>query len=175
MAKQISFFFMFLGLCVANAFSQAQVKTVTGTNLYERALSACVTEQLKQYGNQSSEMRLRLINRIIERDDFLTDKLPTQVGEIKIEYLDRQAIVERYKKRRDDKTRDKESRAEIPVTVISPIWNEGNILKISFRDWWISYNKRVYNQALEGGCIVDFKFDGPLDDFVITKTDLWGI
>ncbi len=115
------------------------------------------------------------MNRIIERDDFLTDKLPTQVGEIKIEYLDRQAIVDRYKKKRDDKKRDEESRVEIPVSVISPIWNEGNILKISLRDWWISYKKRVYNQGLEGGCIVDFKFDSQLDDFVITKTDLWGI
>jgi len=175
MAKQSSLFFLFFGLCVANAFSQVQVKTITGTNLYERALSACVTEQLKQYGNQSSETRLHLMNRIIERDDFLTDKLPTQVGEIKIEYLDRQAIVDRYKKKRDDKKRDEESRVEIPVSVISPIWNEGNILKISLRDWWISYKKRVYNQGLEGGCIVDFKFDSQLDDFVITKTDLWGI
>lgn len=175
MAKPISLFLLLFGLCVANAFSQVQVKTATGTNLYERALSACVTEQLKRYGNQGSETRLRLMNRIIEQNDFLTDKLPTQIGEIKIEYLDRQEIVDRYKKKRDDKKRDKESRAEIPVSVISPIWNEGNILKISFRDWWISYEKRVYKQALEGGCIVDFKFDNQLDDFVITKTDLWGI
>jgi hypothetical protein len=175
MAKQITFLILFLGLYVANVFSQGQLKSLTGTNLYERALSACVTEQLTQYGDQGSETRLRLMNRIIERNDLLTDKLPTQVGEIKIEYLDRQAIIDRYRKKRDDKKRDKESRAEIPVSVISPIWNEGTILKISLRDWYVSYKKRVFNYALEGGCIVDFKFDSQLDDFAITKTDLWGV
>jgi len=165
MAKQISLFILFFGLSALNAFSQAQVKPTAGTNLYERALSACVIEQLKQYGGQSSETRLRLINRIIERDDILTDKLPTQFGEIKVEYLDRQSIVERYKK----------NRAEIPVTVMTPMKNEGKTLKISFRDYYVSYKKRVFSYALEGGCIVDFNFDSQLDDFAITKTDLWGV
>jgi len=165
MTKQITFLILLLGLCVANVFSQAQVKSTTGTNLYERALSACVAEQLKRFGGQSSETRLRLINRIIEEDDILTDKLPTQFGEIKVEYLDRQAIFERSKK----------NRAELFVTVMLPMKNDGKTLKISFRDHYVSYKKRVFSYALEGGCIVDFNFDSLLDDFAITKTDLWGV
>ena len=165
MAKQITFLFLLLGLCVANAFSQAQVKSTTGTNLYERALSACVTEQLKRYGGLHPETRLRLISRFVEQHDIFTDKLPAQFGEIKVEYLDRQAIIERYKK----------NRAELFVTVIRPMTNDGTTLKISFSDYYMSYKKRVFNYALEGGCTVDFEFDCQLDDFAITKTGLWGV
>lgn len=165
MAKQITWLVLFFGLCTANAFSQAQGVPSTGTNLYERALSACVAEQLKRFGVQHPETRLRLSNRIVEFDLILTDKLPTQFGEIKVEYLNRQEIIERYKK----------TRAKIPVTVIKPMKNEGTTLKISFSDYYVSYKKRVFSYGLEGGCIVDFKFDSRLDDFAMTKIDLWGV
>ncbi len=165
MVKQISLLFLFFGLYAANAFPQAQVAPSTGTNLYERALSVCVTEQLKRYGVQSSETRVRLSNRIVEYDNIITAKLPTQFGVIKVEYLNKQEIIEHYKK----------TRADIPVTVIRPMKNDGTTLKINFSDYYVTYKKRVFNYALEGGCNVDIKFDSQLDGFVITKINLWGV
>jgi hypothetical protein len=166
MLKQITILILLL-----STFANAQVETKKGTNLYETALSACVVEQFKQYGDQGAETRFRLLNRIYEQNSALTDDLPTQIGEIKIEFLDREAIVQRYRKSK----KSPYGRPQIPVSVIGPMKNDGTTLKIGIRDYWISYKKSVDFYALEGGCIVDFKYDSQLDDFAITKIDLWGV
>ena len=165
MAKQLTFSFLILGLCAFNAFSQSQVALETDSNLYVKALSACYTEQAKTAQNIQPENRYEFYNRVIEQDNSLTKNLPTQFGEFKIEYLNRKSIADKYKK----------NKQVFGVRVVNPMHNDGATIRVSFSDFIVSYKKRVYNYGLEGGCIVEFKFDCPLGKFIIAKTDLWGV
>lgn len=173
MAKQISLYFLILLLGVANIFAQEKNVSSNGTSLYQRALSACVIKELEEYGDQGQETRLRFSNRVVFQNAIFTDELPTKFGDVNVEYLEYETIVERYRMNRANKSKDR--REEIFVTEISPMINQGTTLKISLREWWVSYKKKILNKALEGGCIVDFEFDTQLKDFVIKKTDTWGV
>jgi hypothetical protein len=165
MAKQITFTFLILGLCAFNAFSQSQVVPATDTNLYVKALSACYTEEAKTAQNIHAENRFEFYNQVIEQDNLLTKNLPMQFGEFKVEYLNRKSIADRYKK----------TKQPFGVRIVNPMQNDGTTIRVSFTDFIVSYKKRIYKYGLEGGCIVEFKFDCPLNQFVIAKVDLWGV
>jgi hypothetical protein len=136
-------------------------------------VSACVAKQLKDFGNQNEETRRRLVDRISLSDEMVTEDLPTQIGTINISYLSWPEIYDRYKSH--TKTRKKNERLEIPFTVIRPMKNEAKALIIRLTDHWYSKRKNMITQSLEGGCRVSFEFDVDKDDFVLTKTELWGV
>lgn len=163
MTKQISSLILFFGLCAFNAFSQVKDAPAAERNLYARTLSACLAQELEEYGNLGT--RADYVNRVVERNIHLTDKLPTQFGKVKVEYLDSETLRERYQK----------ARREIQVLSLRPMKNEGATLIISIGIYWFSYTKKSYNYALEGGCTVKFNFDSSQNDFALTKIDLWGI
>ena len=163
MVKQISLLILLFGLCAFNTFSQAKVAPATESNLYVRTLSACLAKELEDYGKLGT--RVDYENRVVERNIHLTDKLPTQFGKIKVEYLDSETLRERYQK----------TRQEIQVLSLRPMKNEGATLIISLGNYWFSYKKKSYNYGLEGGCTVNFNFDSSQNDFALTKIDLWGI
>ena len=164
MAKQISSLILLLGLFVLTVFSQSKDAPSAESNLYARTLSVCLTKELEEYGKH----RLRRVdyeNRVIERNIHLTEKLPTQFGKVKVEYLDSETLRERYQK----------TRKEIQVLSLRLMKNEGTTLIISIGNYWFSYTKKSYNYGLEGGCTVNFNFDSSQNDFALTKIDLWGI
>jgi hypothetical protein len=163
MAKKISSFFLVIAFCALNAFSQNKDAPSVQSNLYERTLSACLAKELEDYGKL--ETRVDYENRVVERNIHLTDKLPTQFGKVKVEYLGSETLRERYQK----------TRKEIQVLSMRPMKNEGATLVISIGNYWFSYKKKSYNYALEGGCTVRFNFDSSQNDFALTKIDLWGI
>ena len=68
-----------------------QTSTTPDSNLYLKALSACVEKQGKDYGKLGLERDYT--NRIVEYNLFLTPKLPTQIGEYRIEYLNGKAVL----------------------------------------------------------------------------------
>jgi hypothetical protein len=163
MTKQISSLILLFGLCAFTVFSQAKDAPLTQSNLYERALSACLAKESEDYGKLGT--RVDYENRVVERNIHLTDNLPTQFGKIKVEYLDSVTLRERYQK----------TRREIQILSIRPMKNEGAALIISIGNYWFSYKKNSYNYGLEGGCTVEFKFDSSQNNFALTKIDLWGI
>jgi hypothetical protein len=96
---------------------------------------------------------------------YLTDKLSTLFGNISVEYLDINALRERYKKKGQ----------KLQILSIRPMTNDGTTLRISIGDYWFSVAKKSYVYEQEGGCIVEFKIDPAIDSFVIAKVDLWGV
>ena len=120
-------------------------------------------KQAREYKNIGG--RRDYLNRVVEKNMILTQKLPTQIGEYRIEYLDGNELAARYKR----------NRKPIPILSMSPMVNEGGMLRIGLADYWFSYEKRALIYGLEGGCIVFFRYDCEQKVHVIDKVDLWGI
>jgi hypothetical protein len=148
-------------LLANSAFPQSA--TAPEGNLYLRALSACVEKQSQEYKNIGGGRDYR--NRIVEKNIFLTEKLPTRIGEHRIEYLDGNELIARYKK----------NRKPIPILSMRPMVNEEGVLRIGLADYWFSYEKRALTFSLEGGCNVFFRYDCEQRVHVIDKVDLWGV
>jgi hypothetical protein len=132
-------------------------------NLYLKALSACVEKQAQEYKNLGGERDYQ--NRIVERNLFLTEKLPMQIGEYQIEYLDANELTARYKR----------SRKPLPILSVRPMVNEEGMLKIGLAEYWFSYEKRALTYSLEGGCNVFFRYDCERKVHVLDRVDLWGV
>lgn len=115
-----------------------------------------------------------MTERIFAYDLHLTTKLPTQFGGITVRYLSSDEIAAEYRRRKKAKT-NKKDRAEVPISVLRPMRNEGNTIIVSIGDYWVSYRKNSVSYALEGGCTVYYEFDKGSGEIKIAKTDLWGI
>ena len=168
-----TFLLLLLLIVVSTGPSQGNLKDKASANLYEKAVSACVTKQLKNFGGQGEETRMQLLKRIFLLDDSLTTDLPAQFGEIIVSYLNSDELVARYQAFL--KSKRKTQRNEIPYTLIHPMRNEGTTLIISLTDYWFSHKKHTVFHSLEGGCNVSFNFDSNINDFIISKTELWGV
>ncbi len=164
MAKLTSFLILLFSLCAVNALPQTQVVPQTESNLYAAALSACVSKEYEEY-KDITDTRRTFFNRIVEQDIFLTDKLPTQFGQFKVEYLDANGLAGRYKK----------TRQKLSVFVFRPLKNNGSLLQINLAHYYVSHSKRGFVYELEGGCGVEFRYDCPLKKFVLSKVDLSGV
>lgn len=150
-----------LFLVAINAVPQTPV--MPGGNLYLRALSACVEKQAQEYKNLGGGRDYQ--NRIVERNIFFTEKLPTQIGVYRIEYLDGNELTVRYKK----------SRKPLPILSMRPMVSEDGMLRIGLADYWFSYEKRALTYSLEGGCNVFFRYDCERKAHVLDRVDLWGV
>ena len=140
-----------------------RTSTAPDSNLYLQALSACVEKQAQEYGKLGLERDY--LNRIVEHNIFLTQKLPAQIGEYRIEYLNGDELVAKYKR----------LRKRFPILSMRPMVNEGGMLRIGLADYWFSYEKRALTFSLEGGCNVFFRYDCEQRVHVIDKVDLWGV
>jgi hypothetical protein len=164
MNKTMTAMVLVFALFTLKAYSQSKETSEIEGNLYAKTLSACLVKEANEYGNLGTN-RVDYENRIVERNIHLTDKLPMRFGKTKVEYLDVDALRERYEK----------TRKEIQVLSLRPMKNEGATLIISIGNYWFSYKKKSYNYGLEGGCTVNFNFDSQSQSFILTKIDLWGI
>ena len=147
-------------------------------NLYSRSLKACLEKEIQTYSKFSNR---DLRNVIVRQDNNLTKDLPTQFGEIKVEYLDDSGLVQRYKMRAKN---NEKTRGEIPVIEIYPIYDKGSKLRFAYSNFWFSYAEKggffsrkntIYKFGLEGGCQAEIGFDPAQQKFVIEKVELWGI
>jgi hypothetical protein len=102
---------------------------------------------------------------IVEKDRAITDDLPSQLGEHRVEYLDLQGLIDRHKK----------LRKEFPILVASPMKNEGERLEITFTVRHISYKKGRLNYALSDWVNVYFRYDCEKREYVIDEVKLGGI
>jgi len=165
MAKPFALLLLFFGFLAGNALSQSKTASQTEDNLYAISLSACVKKEFEEYADIASSGRT-FFNRIVEYDLLLTENLPTQFGDFKIEYLNAEGLSERYKK----------TRQRLSVFRIFPMRNDGAILKINVSHYYVSVPKRRnYIYELEGGCRTEFKYDSPEEKFVLSKVELWGV
>lgn len=146
-------------------------------NLYSRGLKACLEKELESYKDFSSR---DLRNVIVVQDDKVTYGLPSQFGEIKVEYLNLYELAQRYMSRKSDK----DSRKDIPVIEISAIFDEGEDMFFAYRNSGFSYKRKggflqkkqdTFGFALEGGCRAKIRFDQVTRRYSIENTELWGV
>jgi hypothetical protein len=118
------------------SLKQIESPPVDEKNLYYRALFAYLDRLAKSYNRiddseHGSRIRTDYHHMIIEKNPAITDSLPTQLREYRVEYLDAQGLVDRYKK----------LRKSFSMLVVHPIENEGERLRISFALNWSNYKE----------------------------------
>jgi hypothetical protein len=116
----------------------------------------------KEWGSQA---HTDYHNMIVEKNRNITEGLPSQRGEYRVEYLDSQELVDRYKK----------LRKEFPILVAYPMANEGERLKITFNVYWISYKKGRLNYGLSDWSKVYIRYDCEKREYVVDEVKLGGI
>src|SRR6185436_9617606 len=95
----------------------------------------------------------------------INQDFPRQIQSFKIEYLDTQDLIAKYKK----------EKKEFRIIVMRPILNEGEKLSVGLTDYWFSFKKNILTYSLEGRAKVVFRFDCEHREYVIDKVELWGV
>ena len=152
-------------LLASPALSQQRSAAPVENNLYYRALFASLEKMDKEWGRIDPAIRSDYHQVIVERNLHITDGLPAQSGDYRVEYLDPQQLVDRYKK----------LRKAFPILVAFPMVNNGERVKVSFNLSWFSYEKRRLTYSLDGGSHVYFRYDCEKREFVIDEVMLWGV
>jgi hypothetical protein len=161
---------VFLILLSSSAFSQEKSKPTVEDNLYYRALFASVDKMNKDWGNINASVEGRQIrtdyhNMIVLKNRDITEGLPSQYGEYRVEYLDEQGLIDKYKK----------LRKEFAILVAYPMVNDKERLEITFNVYWISYGKHNLSFALSDWSKVYFRYDCEKREYVIDEVKLGGI
>jgi hypothetical protein len=157
MTKQFTLTLLAIALLSSSAVAQTPQQPLEA-NLYYRALFAGLDKMSKSYGNNYHHV-------IVQKERGITDGLPSQLGEHRVEYLDSQGLIDRYKK----------LRKEFPILVARPMKNEGERLNITFTVWHISYTKGRLNYAVSDWVDAYFRYDCEKREYVIDEVKLGGI
>jgi hypothetical protein len=139
-------------------------------NLYALALKTSILQMEKEYGHIDDTVlgertRTDYRHMIVQEDPLITKGLPTEFGNHFVEYLDSQALVERFKK----------SGKPYAALVIQPMQNEGKTLKIAVVVYWISHNKGHLQLGLSDWSNVELHYDCDKQQFIVSSVKLGGI
>jgi hypothetical protein len=161
---------LFLLLLAVSAFPQSSKQRKQEDNLYADALTASITEMQKQWGyvddsDNGSRKRTDFNHMIVRKDPELTDGLSSEFGEHHIEYLDDQALAEKYNA----------LKKEFAVLTIHPIHKEGAHLRIQVSTSWVEYKKKGLWFGISDWSDVEFQYDCDKRRYVISSVELGGI
>jgi hypothetical protein len=132
-------------------------------NLYLRGLTTYLQSAVKEF--EGIKTKRDYYHLIVEKNIDITEGLPTQLGEHKISYKNQTELLDQSMK----------EKAEIPITIIRPIKNEGTKLILSFSEYWVSHKNKRMIYSLEGGCKIEIAFDKTTGDFVIGNIKFLGV
>ena len=133
------------------------------TNLYRIAFIAFLESRAAQSKNIEN---FDSFNVRVQRDDALTESLPSETGRFRIEYLDPAAIEKQYQQRKKP----------VAVVVVRAMSNEGDTtLIVRFMEYQVSVRGNRIEMALEGGAVVRLVHDCEARKFVVAKVELWGV
>jgi hypothetical protein len=102
---------------------------------------------------------------IVISNPEITDRLPTQFEAHHVDYLDDQALIDRFKM----------LRKEFSVLEIHPIHADGPSLRIEVSVSWFSYRKGRLNFGMSDWSDVEFAFDCATRAYTISSVKLGGI
>lgn len=139
-------------------------------NLYFKALSASISEMGKSWAHiddsdHGSSIRTDYHHVVVAKNSLPSDNLPEQFGDYRIEYLDADQLVARYKK----------LRKPFAVLEIGSMQGDSATLKVSISKSWFSYKKGHRLFEVEEGSEVTFRFDCETQRFVVSNVKLWGV
>lgn len=147
-----------------------------GKTLYLRGLQACLEKEITAY-SKFSDRDLRKVNVAYNFD--LTRDLPTELGEINLQYLSDYELAEKYKA-----LPKAERERGIPFIKIFPLSDKEDKLIFAYNNYWFRYSEKggfftrkkiTFSWSLEGGCHAEIEFDPLQKKFVIKKVNLWGV
>ena len=146
--------------------AQTSLDSKLKENLHFQALAVAIDSSESYYSN--IESRRKNYPKIIIRDNFIFDSLPSKIAGHSVEYLREYEIRKKYLKSK---------KTEVPVIELRPASNKADTLVFSFVDYWISYGKvgKGYGFGLEGGTIVEFFYDCEKQSYIVNKVSFWGI
>lgn len=153
---------LLLLLLTSSALSQQRNTPVIENNVYYRALFASLEKMDREWGKIGNT---DYHNMIVETNRNITVGLPSQLGNYRVEYLERQELIDRYKR----------LRKEFAILVAYPMVNEGERLQITFNVYWISYKKSSLNYALSDWSKVYFRYECDKREYVVDEVKLGGI
>jgi hypothetical protein len=152
-----------------SAFGQVSNAPAKENNLYSMALFASLKEMDKSWGyiqdSYGNREQTNYHHMLIFKNSEITDNLPTRSGDYQVEYLDIQAMIDRYKS----------IRKEFAVVEIHPIYNEGARLRIQISVSWFMYRKKRMNLAFSDWSDVEFLYDCEKHTYIISSVKLGGI
>jgi hypothetical protein len=157
-------------VAVARIDGQRQTGIKGDENLYARGLLASLREITRQWGEMDdsvmgTQMRTDWHKVIMEKDPELTDGMPSVLDDYRVEYLDCQELIDRYKK----------LRKEFSIIIVHPMKNEGKRLKVWFSVAWIKYEKRTLRYGFSAWSKVYFRYDCAAQEYVVDEVKLGGI
>jgi hypothetical protein len=156
---------------ISTRTATSQAATVPAKdNLYSLALQASILQMEKEWGHLGHSALDEGVptdyrRMIVEKDQNITDELPTAFQDHSIEYLDDQELIGRYRKLKNS----------FEILRIGPMRNEGTVFKIVVSTYWVSYKKRRLEFAYSDWSDVQFRYDCEQGEFVITSVKLGGI
>jgi hypothetical protein len=124
----------------------------------------------KSYGhmddsNGGSRIRTDYRHVLVEKDPEITEGLPSQQGDYRVEYLDGQEQMDRYKK----------LRKEFAILRIRPMQSDGSVLEIEVSVSYLTYEKHKFLHAVSDWSDVEFRYDCENQKFVVSSVKLGGI
>jgi hypothetical protein len=156
-------------LFCAVCFSQSDKTSIKEDNLYSTALFASIVKMDKSWGNIDDsfggKIRTNYHQMIVEDDPEITGGLPSQVGDYRVEYLDTQALIRRYKK----------LGKSFSILTLHAIRNEGSLLRITVSVYDFSYEKKKLIFAISDWSDVEFRYDCEKQSYIISDVKLGGI
>jgi hypothetical protein len=133
----------------------------------------------KEVVSFSSFLKEDLRDVVVLSDIYLTRNLPTQLGEVRVQYLSNYQLAEKFK------TLPKADREYgIRFQKIFPLNDKEDKLRFAYNTYRFKYSEKgsfftrkkiMFSHALEGGCHAEIGFDPEQKKFVIEKVTLWGV
>jgi hypothetical protein len=156
--------------CAPTGFPREGQIPAKKDNLYSVALFASVSEMEKSWGhiddsNGGSRIRTDFRHVLVEKDPEITDGLPSQEGDYRVEYLDSREQMDRYKK----------LRKEFAILRIRPMQSDGSLLKIQVSVSYLTYEKHKFLLAISDWSDVEFRYDCGNQKFVVYGVKPGGI
>ncbi len=139
-------------------------------NIYAVSLKVGIEEMKKQWDQIDDSMggeRVRTDYKdvIVQQDTFITGHLPSMLGDSRIQYLDHDQLIARFKKLKKC----------FSSLVIQPAEIDNDRIKVTVTVYWISYKKRMLQCALSDWSTAYFRFDCNERKYVFDKVELGGI
>lgn len=151
-------------------FYNSRPKPVKEENPYFKALFASVVAMDKAYAQiddtrGASRVRTDYHHMLVERDAPITDFLPEQFGEYRVEYLDTRQLTARFRK----------LRREFSVLKIEPVKIAEPSPTVLVSLYWVSYKKRKLNLGLSDWSEVQLLYDCEKQVYIVSNVKLGGI
>ena len=154
----------FLSVVTPTMSGQSNSVQASEDNLYSLALKTSILQMEKDWGHIENP-HVDYHHMVVAKDSLVSDGLPTEFENHFVEYLDYQALLDRYRT----------LGRPFAVLEIHPIQNEGKTLKIAVVVYWARYKKGRLLRGVSDWSNVQFAYDCDKQQFVVSSVKLGGI